>query len=69
MLFGLINTPASFQLYINKIVAEKLNIFVLMYLDDIFIYTNDDGNGHVTAVRWVFKQLKKFLLYANLKKC
>ena len=33
------------------------------------IYTNDDGNGHVAAVRWVLEQLGKFLLFANLKKC
>ena len=50
MLFGLSNTPASFQSYINKILAEKLNIFVIVYLDDIFIYTEDQGQGHVEAV-------------------
>ena len=40
-----------------------------MYLDDFFIYTDDDRDGHVTAVRWVLEQLRKFSLYANLKKC
>ena len=69
MPFGLINAPASFQGYINKILAEKLDIFVIVYLDDILIYTEDDGDGHVTAVRWVLEQLRKFSLYANLKKC
>ena len=69
MLFGLTNAPASFQGYINKILAEKLDIFVIVYLDDILIYTDDDGDGHVTAVRWVLEQLRKFSLYANLKKC
>ena len=69
MLFGLTNAPASFQGYINKILAEKLDIFVIVYLDDILIYTEDDGDGHVAAVRWVLEQLRKFLLYANLKKC
>ena len=69
MLFGLTNIPASFQGYINKILAEKLDIFVIMYLDNILIYINDDGDGHVAAVRWVLEQLKKFLLFANLKKC
>ena len=67
--FGLTNAPASFQRYINKILAEKIDIFVIVYLDDILIYTKDDGDGHVAAVQWVLKQLKKFLLYANLKKC
>ena len=69
MPFGLTNAPASFQRYINKIFAEKLDIFVIVYLDDIFIYTDDDGNGHIAAVRWVLEQLRKFLLYANLKNC
>ena len=69
MPFGLTNTLASFQGYINKILAEKLDIFVIVYLDDILIYTKDDGDGHVAAVQWVLEQLKKFLLYANLKKC
>ncbi len=41
MSFGLSNTSASFQSYINKIFAQT--IFVVMYLDDIFIYTKDLG--------------------------
>ena len=51
MLFGLTNAPASFQRYINKILAKKLDIFVIVYLDDILIYTDDDGDGHVSAVQ------------------
>ena len=69
MLFGRTNAPASFQGYINKIFAEKLDIFVIVYLDDILIYIKDDGNGHVAAIELVLEQLKKFSLYANLKKC
>ena len=69
MSFGLTNALASFQGYINKILVEMLHIFVIVYLDDILIYTKDDGNAHVAAVQWVLEQLKKFLLYANLKKC
>ena len=68
MPFGLTNAPASFQGYINKILAEKLDIFVIVYLDDILIYTDDD-ESHVTAVRWVLEQLRKFSLFAKLKKC
>ena len=50
MPFGLSNAPASFQGYINKILAEKLNIFVIVYLDNIFIYTEDQGQGHMEVV-------------------
>ena len=55
MPFGLINAPASFQRHINKIFAKKLDIFIIVYLDDIFIYTDDDGNGHIIVIRWVLK--------------
>ena len=51
MSFGLFNTLASFQGYINKILAKKLNLFVIVYLDDIFIYTKDKGQSHVEAVQ------------------
>ena len=67
--FGLSNAPASFQGYVNKILAEKLDVFVIIYLDDILIYTKDAGQGHVKAVRWVFGELQKYDLFANLKKC
>ena len=50
MSFGLSNAPASFQGYVNKILAEKLDVFVIMYLDHILIYTEDAGQGHVEAV-------------------
>ena len=69
MPFGLSNAPATFQGYINKILAEKLDIFVVVYLDDILIYTEDPGQPHVEAVRWVLDQLRKHSLFANLKKC
>ena len=48
--FGLKNALASFQRYNNKILAEKLNIFVIVYLDKILIYTKDDRDGHIAAV-------------------
>ena len=51
MPFGLSNAPATFQGYINKILAEKLDIFVIVYLDDILIYTKDLGQPHVEAMR------------------
>lgn len=41
MSFGLSNTPANFQSYINKIVAKKFDIFIVIDLDNILIYTED----------------------------
>ena len=68
MPFGLSNAPAIFQGYVNKILAEKLDIFVIVYLDDILIYTEDPGQPHVEVVRWVLDQLRKHSLFANLRK-
>ena len=68
MLLGLSNTLATFQGYINKILAKKLDIFIVVYLDDILIYTKDPGQPHVEAVRWVLDPLQKHFLFANLKK-
>ena len=65
MPFGLSNAPATFQGYINK----KLDIFVIVYLDGILIYTKDPGQPHIEAVRWILDQLRKYSLFANLKKC
>ena len=69
MPFGLSNAPASFQDYINKILAKKLDIFIILYLDDILIYTKDPSQGHVEAVRWVLDVLRRYRFFANLKKC
>ena len=69
ILFGLTNALATFQSYINKIFAEKLDVFVIVYLDNILIYIKDESKSHVQAVHWILDQRRKFLLYANLKKC
>ena len=50
MPFGLLNVPASFQGYINKILAKKLNVFIIIYLNNILIYTKDAGQTHVDDV-------------------
>ena len=68
MPFGLSNAPASFQGYINKIIAEKLDVFVIVYLDNILIYIEDPGQPYVEAICWVPDQLRKYFLLANLKK-
>ena len=50
MPFGLFNAPASFQGYVNKILAEKFDVFVIVYFDNILIYTKNACQGHVEAV-------------------
>ncbi len=69
MLFGLTNIPVTFQGYINKILVEKLNVFMIVYLNDILIYTKSTRKEYVEAVWWVLEQLRKYVLYTNLKKC
>ena len=57
MPFGLSNAPAIFQRYVNKILAEKLDIFIIVYLNNILIYTKDPGRPYIEAVQWVLDQL------------
>ena len=45
MSFRLFNALASFQDYINKILAKKLDIFVIVYLNNVFIYIEHPGQG------------------------
>ena len=69
MSFGLSNAPVSFQGYIKKILAKKLDIFVIVYLNNIFIYTKGPSQAHVNAIQWVLKRLKKHGLFGKRKKC
>ena len=69
MSFGLSNALATFQEYVNKILAKKLDVFVIVYLDDILIYTKDPSHPHIEAVYWIPYQLRKYSLFTNLKKC
>ncbi len=49
--------------------AEKLDVFMIVYLDNILIYTKSESEEHVQAVWWVLDQLRKHSLYTKLKKC
>ena len=51
MLFRLFNVLASFQSYINKILTEKLDVFVIVYLNNIPIHTKDLGQSYVEAIQ------------------
>ena len=69
MPFGLSNAPASFQGYITQIPANKFDIFVIVYLSDIFIYIKDQSQTHVDVVWLVLEELRKYGIFLNLKKC
>ena len=58
ILFGLTNTPATFQALINTTLCEYLNIFATTYLDNILIYTKKSLGEHVQSVKKIFKALK-----------
>ena len=68
MPFGLFNVPAIFQAYINKALAGMMNVFYVVYFDNILIY-NSLLKEHWDHVKQVLKCLHKFQLFANLKKC
>jgi hypothetical protein len=65
--FRLTNAPATFQSYINRAIARLLNNFVVVYLDDILIYSKK-GKDHENHVRQVLERLRKHKLYAKLSK-
>ncbi len=68
MLFDLINASVIFQTYINKILTKLLNNFCIVYLNDILIFFVKKTD-HVNHVKQILKRLRKFKLYASLKKC
>jgi hypothetical protein len=55
-------------LYINRVIARLLNNFVVVYLDNILIYSKK-GKDYKNYVRQVLKRLRKHKLYAKLSKC
>ena len=69
MPFGLTNAPASCQEIMNDILKEFLDITVVVYLDDILIYTNGTLQQHIQDVSKVLDALLKWNLKANLEKC
>lgn len=68
MPFGLTNAPSTFQALINNIFKPYLCKFILVFFDDILIYsmTYEDHLQHLTVV---FDILKKNQLKANMSKC
>ena len=68
MPFGLSNAPAAFQRFMNEIFADLLDVYVVVYLDDILIFSSDPSQ-HSQHIREVLKRLKKHGLYCNASKC
>ena len=68
MSFELVNAFATFQIYINKTLRKLVNNICVIYLDDILIY-NENSTKHWWHVRMIFKRLRQFQLFVNLKKC
>jgi hypothetical protein len=68
MLFGLSNAPAAFQHFMNDIFGDLLDVCVIVYLDNILIYS-DNMSQHKKHVKEVLCRLQKHGLYANAGKC
>ncbi len=68
MPFGLSNAPAAFQRFVNDIFADLLDVCVVVYLDDILIYSNNPAD-HRKHVKEVLRRLRKHQLYARADKC
>jgi hypothetical protein len=68
MPFGLTNTPATFQTLINNIFRDLLDVCVIVYLDDILVYSKNK-NKHEQHLQQVLQHLKDNQLYARLSKC
>ena len=66
--FGLTNAPATFINLMHTIFRELLDDFVIIFLDDILVYSRD-VETHVTHVRQTLEILRQNRLYAKVSKC
>ena len=67
MSFKLINASATFQTYINNVLREHLNMFVIIYLDNILVYSKNEKD-YKKHVRQILNTLKKADLRIILEK-
>ena len=68
MPFGLTNASAAFMDLMNKIFRPYLDQFVIVFIDDILIYSGS-GEEHAEHLRIVLQTLREHRLYAKLSKC
>ena len=68
MPFSLTNAFTAFQQCMNNIFSGLLDICIVIYLDDILIYSNNMSEHH-WHVKEVLKHLHKASLYAKVEKC
>ena len=68
ILFRLTNILVIFQILINNVLCEYLDIFVIAYLDDILIYLENPGD-YIKYVQTILECFKKAKLRLRLEKC
>jgi hypothetical protein len=68
MSFGLTNAPAFFMNLMNNVVMDYLDKFVVVFIDDILIYSQCEEE-HVNHLKMVLQRLREHQLYAKLSKC
>jgi len=68
MPFGLTNAPAAFQHFVNTVFADMLDICIVVYLNDILIYSKD-MESHQQHIWEVLCRLRLHGLFAKLEKC
>jgi hypothetical protein len=68
MPFGLTNAPAYFMYLMNKVFMEYLDKFVVVFIDDILVYSRSEEE-HEELLRLALQRLREHRLYAKLSKC
>jgi len=68
MAFGLTNAPAAFMDLMNRVFKKYLDKFVIVFIDDILIYSKSEEE-HAEHLRIALETLRKEKLYAKFSKC